>query len=223
MSAQTDRGFPEPSLRRLCILYRFLEELQGYAGKPISSSQIAKQLDIPAHTIRKDVSLLEQVPGGPEGYPVEGLRNCIATNLGLTQKRSACVAGVGRLGSALLNTSEFTPRGFHFVAGFDKDINKVEIVQSSVPLYPSYEMEEIIAEKNIELGVITVPAGEAEKIARRMLQGGVKGIINFAPVALQVGSDVVVRNIYMIEEFRLLSALLHQNNPKEEPCTKYKH
>jgi redox-sensing transcriptional repressor len=215
---------PKPALQRLCRMYTVLEELELQGQAEISSAGLSALLGIPAHTIRKDISYL---PGGPvssdplgqkdnsdtslrssQGYHLSMLLKKIDGALGISSPLKTCIVGLGRIGMALLSYQEFVPRGIHIVAGFDKNINKIELTSSPVPLFPSYEIEERIQALRIDLGVIAVPASSAQQVADRLIRGGIKGLLNFAPVTLKSEKPVVVRNIYMVEEFRFLSALI---------------
>jgi redox-sensing transcriptional repressor len=113
------------------------------------------------------------------------------------------VVGLGRLGSAYLNT---LPGGsFELTAGFDISVNRVEILKSPAPLYPAYKMGEVIARFGIEIALLCVPANAAQETAERLAAAGVRGIINFAPVVLTLAQEVAVRNVYLDEELRALA------------------
>jgi len=218
---------PKPALQRLCRMYTVLEELEKQGREEITSANLSALLGIPAHTIRKDISYLGCSPAylnppksavalqdfGPsprtsQGYHISLLIKRIDGALGISSPLKTCIVGLGRIGMALLSYQEFIPRGIHIVAGFDKNINKIELTSSPVPLFPSYEIEEQIEALCIDLGVIAVPASSAQQAADRLIRGGIKGLLNFAPVTLKCEKPVVIRNIYMVEEFRFLSALI---------------
>lgn len=210
-------AIPKPALQRLCRMYTVLEELNQQGQGEISSAGLSSLVGIPAHTIRKDISHLGGSRAGShhpkaaaavQGYSIPQLIKRIDRVLEVSTPLKACIVGLGRIGMALLTYQEFIPLGVHIVAGFDRDINKLELTSSSVPLFPSYEIEEQIGELNIDLGVVAVPASSAQQVADKLARGGIKGILNFAPVTLQCEIPVVIRNIYMVEEFRFLSALI---------------
>jgi redox-sensing transcriptional repressor len=205
---QNRKSIPEPALKRLCMLYRFLEDMEKTEQTELTSGELGAKLNIPAHTVRKDLSFLGRLPGSPKGYPLSALRKAIDRALGFSKNKTACIAGIGKLGTALLNYRDFSSYGIELVAGFDSDINKLERLQSDIPLYPSYEMEEVIAERAIEIGILAVPAQKAQVTAEKMVRGGIRGIVNFCPVLLDIEPCVTVRNIQMIEEFRFLAAVI---------------
>lgn len=204
---------PGPAVERLSLLYRFLEERTAADGPLVSSARLEELTGIPAHTIRKDISYLDEEPGKGAGYDPASLRELIRRNLGLGRVRNACIVGLGRLGSALLAYSGFSGGEFRLAAGFDTSMNRIELLRTDVPLYPAHELERVIERERIELGIIAVPARAARETARRMIDAGVRGIINFAPVMVGEKKDgVFVRNISVLGELTVLSALIAQDD-----------
>jgi redox-sensing transcriptional repressor len=198
-------SIPEPTIERLLSLTRVLENC-GVAT--ITSSEIEARTGWSNHTIRKDISFLSAEVSSGSGYGVEALLAAIEDSLGLNAPRKCCVVGLGRLGSAYLNFPSFEAEGFKIVAGFDSSVNRVEILQSPVTLYPSYKMGEVISRFGIELALLCVPAAAAQAAAEKLVAAGIKGIVNFAPTPLQAPPHVVVRNVYVVDELRALSAKL---------------
>ena len=196
---------PEPTIERLLSLTRVLENC-GMAT--ITSSEIEARTGWSNHTIRKDISFLSAEVSSGNGYGVQALKAAIEESLGLNSPRKCCVVGLGRLGSAYLNFPSFEAEGFKIVAGFDSSVNRVEILQSPVTLYPSYKMGEVISRFGIELALLCVPAASAQTAADKLVAAGIKGIVNFAPASLQVPSAITVRNVYVVDELRALSARL---------------
>lgn len=196
---------PEPTIERLLLLTRFLENCGKSA---VTSSEIEARTGWSSHTIRKDISFLTGDLSSGNGYSTEALKAAIEASLGLKGPRKCCVVGLGRLGSAYLNFPSFEADGFKLVAGFDSSVNRVEILQSPVTLYPSYKMGEVITRFGIELALLCVPASAAQAAADKLVAAGIKGIVNFAPATLQVPGHVTVRNVYVVDELRALSARL---------------
>ena len=200
------------TIKRLCILYRHLEELDALNIKKVSSIKIAEALDVTAFNIRKDISSFGEIGASGSGYEVKKLKTFLGEKLGLNKERKACVVGLGRLGSAILNFDKFLIAGYTIAAGFDANINRIETLSSHVPLHPIYELEEIINQKKIELAILTVPAAVALESAKRLADAGIKGIVNFTPMVINLNnSTVIIRTIDIIHEFRTINALLHLN------------
>ena len=204
-----------PAISRLCLIYRLLDEMILSGVQTTSSSQIGERLSMNSHNVRKDIGYLGDVGNLGAGYDVITLRRAIAARFDFNQDRNSCVVGLGRLGSAILNFEQFQLHGFKIVAGFDSNINKIETVRTSVALFPSHMITEIIRRFDIQLGVIAVPEFAAQKVTDQLVDGGILGIINMTPVVLKPKrQNVFVRNLSILGDFHYLSALiaLNQNN-----------
>jgi redox-sensing transcriptional repressor len=180
---------------------------------PVTSGQVELMTGWPSHTIRKDISFLgggAHAAGSSNGYHPPALIPAIKKALGLDRRRRFCVVGLGRLGSAYLNVQafEFGAPGeeeFELAAGFDINVNRVEILKSPVPLYPAYKTGEVICRFSIEIALLCVPAGAAQEAAEKLAAAGIRGIVNFAPVVLRLPPDIAVRNVYVADELRELA------------------
>jgi len=200
---------PEPARERLLRLMRLLENhtLAGNAG-PVTSAQAEDLTGVPRDTIRRDISCLSGVESGAigsnAGYEPETLIPLIKRALGLDRRRKFCVVGLGRLGSAYLNSPPELAE-FELAAGFDTNVNRVEILRSPVPLYPAFKLAEVVSRFAIEIALLCVPAEAAQAAATQCVAAGVRGILNFAPVALKLPPEVAVRNVYVVDELRSLT------------------
>ncbi|TFH43415.1 MAG: hypothetical protein E4G96_01210 [Chrysiogenales bacterium] len=113
----------------------------------------------------------------------------------------------------ILNDTDSPVPCFTIIAGFDSNINRLETIQTRIPLYPTYEISEMIRKLDIELAVITEPDRNIEKITERLIEGGIKGIINFTPdILTSPAESVYVRNMDIITEFRFIAALITLND-----------
>jgi redox-sensing transcriptional repressor len=200
---------PAPAKDRLLQLMRILESA---GDAPITSAQIEVLTGWSSNTIRKDISFLEAVVGQAavgtaNGYAPASLVPAIRKALSLDAPRKYCVMGLGRLGSAYLNMPPLTA-GFELVAGFDTSVNRVEILQSPVPLYPAYKMGEVITRFGIEIALLCVPPDAAQGAAEKLAAAGIRGILNFAPAVLRLPPEIAVRNVYLEDELRALAIRL---------------
>jgi redox-sensing transcriptional repressor len=207
---------PEPAKERLLQLMRFLEQRNGV---PITSAEAEALTGWPSCTIRKDISYLggKNLPGGvaeegeerkagsASGYLPGQLIPAIRKALGLDRRRRFCITGLGRLGSAYLNFGAYELDGFELAAGFDTNVNRVEILTSPVPLYPAYKIPEVISRFSIEIAFLCVPEAAAQSAAEKLAAAGIRGILNFAPAALKLPPEVAVRNVYIADELRALA------------------
>lgn len=198
---------PQPALERICRLRIILLE-QVEQEKRIDSNEISVLTGVAANTVRKDISYLEGYKGSKQGYTVAELITCIEENLKLSGTVRTCIVGLGKLGSAMLDYPGFLPAGYKLTAGFDSDINVIELMKTDIPLFPAYDIEEQAERLNIELGIIAVPSKEAQKTCSRLVAAGVNGILNFTSCTLHVPEKIVVRNISFLHEFDIISALL---------------
>jgi redox-sensing transcriptional repressor len=199
---------------------------------PVTSAEIEALTGWASHTIRKDISFLggEGVLGSSAGYDPPALAEAIKKALGLRRRRLFCVVGLGRLGSAYLNFRDLEPGAvpeagaetdhrreepeFELAAGFDTNVNRVEILKSSAPLYPAYKMGEVIRRFGIEIALLCVPPGAAQGAAEKLAAAGIRGILNFAPVPLKLGPEIAVRNVFLTDELRALA--VQMGAPLEE-------
>ncbi len=185
------KKYPVPMVRRLPS---YLRIIKGYAydGKEfISATDIADELGYDSVKVRKDIALTG-VTGKPRvGYRVSELIRAIRSIVGWDRNSEAILVGAGCLGSALLGFSGFAKRGLNFVAAFDVDPQKTGTVVHGCEVRAMEEMEQFIAERRIEIAVLTVPAYIAQETADKLVTAGIKGIWNFSPVQLKVPPTVV--------------------------------
>jgi redox-sensing transcriptional repressor len=188
----------------------------------LTSAQIEGLTGWPSHTIRKDISFLgihspdgeaegAGRAGSQGGYSPTVLAPAIRKALSLDHPRKVCIVGLGRLGSAYLSMQGMRGAGFklagsfELTAGFDISVNRVEILKSSVPLYPAYKMGEVISRFGIEIALLCVPPETAQNTAERLIAAGIRGILNFAPAALSLPPDIAVRSVYLEDELCALA------------------
>lgn len=200
---------PETTIERLGKIYDLCRTTRLTGEVRLSSSRIGKSLGIPGHTVRKDINFLGEIGNTGYGYDLEKLEKHLAEALGFLNPRKACIVGLGRLGSALLEYRRFKPDNVLIEAGFDSSINRLETIVTPTPLFPAYEIPEVVRRKNIELALLAVPAKAAPEAAALLAEGGIKGIINFTPVTINPDPErILIRNINLANELRVLSSLL---------------
>jgi len=186
-------------------LIESLEQLLSESKEFISSSRLSEISGIPAHTIRKDVGFLSHVKSRSTGYNIKDLKSVIIKDFDLSRERNICVVGLGNLGTAILNYPQFD--NYKITAGFDNNINKIELLNTKIELFPAYAIEEIVKERDIELAILTIPASAVQITVERLEKGGIKGIINFAPVSFHSSNkNFFVKNVSVLEELKILSS-----------------
>lgn len=206
---------PKPAIVRLSTLFVLLENLEKEGKKKIFSAEIGKLLGVPSHTIRKDISFLRQAGTG-NGYEISNLKKIIAEYLGFNKYKKACIVGMGRLGTVITTKNGFYSNEYTVIAGFDNNTDKLKNSRPDMTLYPMEKLKEIIEKEQIKIGIITVPQSSARKVANDLIECGIKGIINFSPVLIEINrEDVFIRNIFIAGEFNILSALISQYENKQ--------
>jgi redox-sensing transcriptional repressor len=191
-------------------LLRLMRLLERRAGEPLSSARAGDLMGWPSHIIRKDISCLgggEEggAVGSSAGYDPGLLVPLIKKALGLDRCRKFCVVGLGRLGSACLDFQPPELGEFELAAGFDVNVNRVEILKSPAPLYPACKMAEVVGRFGIEIALLCVPAEQAQGAAEKCVAAGIRGFVNFAPVLLRLPPEIKVRNVFVADELRELA------------------
>ena len=118
--------------------------------------------------------------------------------------KKVCIAGLGRLGASLLDQNLFENSVFEICAGFDSNVNRVEILRSTFPLYPASEMDFVIKREKINFAILTVADKDAQTMANRLIKAGISGIVNMTNVLLKVPQNVKVENLSIITALNLL-------------------
>ena len=186
---------PDVVVLRLPLYVRALSQLEDSGEEVVSSQQLGSLLQMTPAQIRKDLSYFGRFGKQGRGYNVRFLGEELRQILGLDQKWPACLVGVGRLGQAIINYPGFVPEGFNIVAAFDADPTQVGRLIGDVGVRPMEELGEAIANGDILIGIVAVPAPYAQRVIDQLVAAGVKGILNYAPVAPHVPLNVVLRSI----------------------------
>ena len=185
---------PEPALRRLPWYLSYVKLLRSQGELIVSSTQIAKKIDVSASQIAKDLSYVDISGKTRVGYDIDELINVLESFLGFTNTHRAVVFGVGSLGAALLSDSGLEQFGLKIIAGFDVNAAIVNKQINNIPVFHSGEFirkNEII---KAEIGILTVPPGIAQEVSEYMIRGGIKAIWNFTPFRIRVPDGVVLQN-----------------------------
>lgn len=178
------------TIDRLPLYFRTLRQIQQEGTEIISSEELGRRIGVTPEQIRKDLASFGEFGKKGVGYFVRELIRNIGEILGLHRNWNIAIVGVGHLGWALANYRNFSSLGFNLAAVFDVDPAKIGQVIGGVEIFSFDRLEEVTREKNIHIGVITVPATNAQDVADRLVAAGVRGIWNFAPVKLDVPDNV---------------------------------
>ena len=212
----SSRRIPEATVARLPVYLRTLAEAAEDGVSTISSERLAELAGVNAAKVRKDLSHLGSYGTRGVGYDVDYLAYPMSRELGLTEERAVVIVGAGNLGQALANYGGFSSRGFPILAVVDSDPAKVGRVIAGVRVRPVEDLPAIVAEAVNTIGVVATPAGVAQSVADRLVEAGVRSILNFAPVVLTVPDEVLVRKVDLATELQILS-FYQQRSSRRSP------
>lgn len=201
MSAIVD--FPEVTRKRMLILQNLL---QSWQSEKITSVQISEITGWKDSLIRHDLWLLGYNKGISNGYLKDDLQEAISLALGFESKEvNCCILGLNRLGAALLDDATTEGSVFKIKAGFDSNVNRVEILRSTFPLYPATEMSWVIKKENIRLAILTVADKDAQVMCDRLIKAGITGIVNMTNSVLRVPENVKLENLSILNSLKIIS------------------
>jgi redox-sensing transcriptional repressor len=199
------RAVPEAAVPRLAVYLRVLGALADSGVNTISSEELANAAGVNSAKLRKDLSYLGSYGTRGVGYETVVLIESLQDALGLTQQQNVAVVGLGNLGHALANYHGFPSRGFPVVALFDVDSDLLDVEFSGLTVNHIADIPQVCKELDVAVGVIATPPPAAQLIANQLVAGGVRSILNFAPVVLNVPSDIEVRKVDLAVEMQILT------------------
>lgn len=202
-------GIPEATVARLPIYLRVLRSMGDAGVTTVSSEHLSEACGVSSAKLRKDLSFLGSYGTRGVGYDVEYLTFNISRELGDANPWGVVIVGVGNLGHALVSYRGFASRGFCVVGLLDAspDVIGERFVmdQSVLVVRPMVDLEELVRDTKAHIGVIATPAQAAQGVADRLTAAGVRSILNFAPVVLNVAADVEVRKVDLAVELQILA------------------
>ena len=198
---------PAATVRRLPMYLRYLEEV-GIRSATVGSEEIAAATGGSAVQVRKDLSHLRYSGTRGVGYEIDLLAAAIKKALGLDRTRRVALVGAGNLGTALAGYAGFAVTGFDITAVYDKNPRRIGAFIGNMVVRDIGDLVEDAASAPYEIGVIATPVGAAQTVAEALVASEIRAILNFAGVTVRVPADVVVRNVDLSTEFRILSYYL---------------
>ncbi len=196
---------PEATIQRLSIYSRFLERLEKKGVITVSSGDIAKGVGVSPAQVRKDLAYFGEFGTRGVGYNVKDLIHYILKILGLTKPWPVILVGAGNLGTALCTYRGFLDRGFNIVGVFDNDLLKIGKRIQDLDVLPLERIPEVVKEHDVKIGIIAVPLGAVQDIAHELVRAGIKALLTFGPVVLDLPSDVIVRNVDLAVKLEILT------------------
>lgn len=194
---QSSRKFvavPEPTIRRMPSYLSYVTILRNNGQQYVSSTQIANYMNIDPTQVTKDLSYTSIVGKTRVGYEVESLVDVLSQFLGFSTMDDAFLIGAGSLGSALLHDSGLSQFGLNIVAAFDVDSDKIGQSFKGGEIYHIDQFRDLAQQLDVIIGIITVPAENAQAVSDLMVAWGIKAIWNFTPARIKVPEDIIVQN-----------------------------
>lgn len=207
MSAEvaSKRGLPEATVTRLPGYLRALSDLVDKDTELVSSEELAAVVGVSSAKLRKDLSHLGSYGVRGVGYDVVRLMSEISLALGLTREWPVAIVGMGNLGRALAAYGGFGSRGFRVIAALDHDPHLYGTTVAGHTIRPMGDLEELVAEQELAIGVIATPTDAAQEVADRLVAAGVVAILNFAPTTISTPPGVSVRGVDLATELQILA------------------
>ena len=198
-------------IRRLPKYHRYLSDLLDKDVQRISSKELSDIIGFTASQIRQDLNNFGGFGQQGYGYNVEALHREIGNILGLNKVYNAVLIGAGNLGQAIANYAGFRKAGFRIKALFDANPRMIGLKIRDFEVLDSEDLETFVEENNIDIAILCIPKNGAQDVVDRLVNAGIKGIWNFAPIDLEVPNGVIVENVNLTESLFTLSYLMKEN------------
>ena len=198
----------ESTVRRLSIYLRFLEEFEGNGLATVSSDELARRGGTTSAQVRKDLSFFGSFGKRGLGYSVPELATALREILGLEREWRVIIIGAGKIGAALAQYRGFRQRGFHIVAAYDTNPEKIGRTLEGVEVRDPVRLEADIAQTKPDIAVIAVPSERAQEVLDRLVRAGITAVLSFAAAHLQARAAVTVKTVNMAMELEGLTFAL---------------
>lgn len=211
-------------VRRLPRYFRYLSDLLKMDITRISSKELSTRMGITASQIRQDLNCFGGFGQQGYGYNVELLYNEIGNILGVNNKFQTIIIGVGNMGQALANYSNFEKRGFKLIGVFDINPKLVGKKIKDIEIMHLDKLDNFVKENRVDIAILTVPYEQTPAIADKVARLGVKGLWNFSPMDLKLPYDVVIENVHLSDSLMVLGYKLNEKfksdsrNDKTDKC-----
>lgn len=203
-------------IKRLPKYQRYLREMLNNDVDRISSKELSEKIGFTASQIRQDLNCFGDFGQQGYGYNIRDLYNEISSILGLNRVYKEVIIGAGNIGQAIANYTRFDKLGFSLEAIFDANPKLIGLRIRDVEIQDIDQLSNFLKNNHIDIGVICVPRINAQKVCDMLVEGGVKGIWNFAPVDLVVPEDVIVENVHLSESILTLTYLLNERDKQNK-------
>ena len=223
-----DQVIPDIVIRRLPIYVRTLRQIQSAGTQTASSDELAGRIGVTAAQIRRDLSYFGRFGKQGKGYDVASLLQQIQQILNLNTHWDVALVGYGHLGRAIASYRGFEPSSFRISAIFDRTAtSNGQRTASGIAVLSSADITRVVREQGIQMGIVAVPATDAQEVTDLLVEGGVRAILNYAPLTLKVPENVWVREIDPISAMQSMTYYLDRQKsgptsgtPENDPISK---
>ena len=185
----------KPTSRRMSLYLRVLHSLLDQGKAAISSKELGDQTGVKDAQVRKDLACFGSLGRPGVGYRIRDLHDQLRQLLGMDQTWKTVLVGAGNIGRALLAYPRFRNEGFDFVAAFDHDKKEVGKRIAGLCVQSMGELKKTVKKKNVQMGLIAVPPDAAVAVAQSLVDAGILGILNLAPIRLDLPKEIAVINV----------------------------
>lgn len=210
----SEQIIPDIVIRRLPIYVRTLRHIQAGGTQTVSSDELAERIGVTAAQIRRDLSYFGRFGKQGKGYEVSSLLIQIQHILNLDTHWEVALVGYGHLGRAIASYRGFEPSSFRISAIFDR---APERANGDVEVMDAADIPTVVRSNHIQIGIVAVPATDAQEVTDLLVKGGVRAILNYAPVTLKVPDGVWVREIDPISAMQSMTYYLEQEHAAPAP------
>lgn len=202
------------SLKRIFLYRACLTRLKLLGVEKVYSYTLSDETGVTSDQVRKDFSEFGITGNKRGGYDVNDLIDKMEKIFHRNKDHNLVLIGMGNLGTSLSRYNKFVHRNMNIVATFDIDPFKQKI-RSDIPVYSLSRLKEIIDRFRVKVAIIAVPEISAQEVTDELIQAGIKGIINFAPVLLKTPADVIVNNVNLCDELESVIYYVHKQMKSE--------
>lgn len=195
-----ERKIPKETVNRLPLYLRCFETLIEEGKKSVTSESFSNRINLNPNLVRKDLSYFGDFGTHGVGYKTQKLAAKLRSILKMDRRWGIALAGVGDIGSGVLSYEGFEEDVFNVTMAFEQDPKLIGQVINSVQIEDVSNLSNRVKEENIRLGIITVPASAAQRVAERMVDGGIEGLLNFAPTQLDLPEHVAFSQVSITKE-----------------------
>jgi redox-sensing transcriptional repressor len=214
-----EQAIPDIVIRRLPIYARALRYLMQSGHTTVSSNDLADHIGVTAAQIRRDLSYFGRFGKQGKGYDVPMLIEAVHQILNIDRRWDVALAGFGHLGQAIADYRGFEPSSFRIAAIFDRATHLIGMRSAhGVVVQPDAEITATVRSLGIRMGIVAVPADQAQAVTGLLLQAGVRAILNYAPVTLRVPESVRVRDIDPISLMQSMTYYLDDDHETDQPA-----